>query len=143
MHLFVFENGEQRFGAGQQRVRRIVERRVRDVVDERGIAGVAELAHGRAIGPIVAPVACREVERPRIDAALEEQLESRVDRRAVECAFVQHEVRERGEMTLVEHERMAERNRGIVICRRRDRGEEGGASRATAPVAVDERGAVE
>jgi hypothetical protein len=107
MHLLVFEDREECFGAGQQRVGRIVERRVRDIVDQRGVAGGSETAHGGALRPVAAPVAPGQIERPRIDAALEKLLEPRVDRRPAQRALVQYEGGERRQVAFVEHERMA------------------------------------
>ena len=144
MHLFVLEDGEERLGTDEHRIRRIVERRVRDVVDQRGVARFAESgARPARSGQSVRRCLLGRVDRARIDAAFEKQLELRVDLLAVQRAFVQHEIGEARQMAVVEHERMAQRNRRFVVCGRRDRGEERRAARAAGAIAVDECGPVE
>jgi hypothetical protein len=77
---------------------------------------VASSGKGRnpaAIRPLVI-VASRLVSVCRIDAALEETLESGIDRRLAEPALVEGEKAERRNVTFVERKRMAQRNRPFV-----------------------------
>ena len=141
VHRLVLEDGEDRLGAIEQRVPRLVDVAARDGVEHTPIRLVGELAHDVAPRPFERRRAGDDIRG--IDPTGEEPLERRVDARASEPFLDERVETERRQMAVVEHDRVAQRDRLAVVGRLIQKIEEAPGTVAVASVPRRERETVE
>jgi hypothetical protein len=143
MHELVLEDGIRRLRADQTRNARIFDFCGLQCAHHAFVAEGGKRRNRSPIGPVGAAVEPRLVERAGIDAALEEPLECRVDRRFAERPRVEREEAERRNMAFIECKRMAQRDRAIVERRVVDEGEELRRALAVTAIALEKVRAIE
>ena len=116
VHRLVFENGVHGLGAIEERMARLFDRRGQQRVEYSTVRLGRECPHFSARRP---RERCRRPIVLRIDAAREQALEIRVDASLTQRPLDERVEVERGEVAFVEHDRMTERNRPLVIGVRR------------------------
>ena len=115
MHRLVLEDGEHRLSLVQQRMPGLIERRIRKRVEDERITVGGEPPHLISRRPLDALTpACRCVVF-RIDAAREQPLETFVNARTAEPLLHERVDAKGGQVPLVEHNRVTERNGTGVV----------------------------
>ena len=123
VHFLVLEDGVRGFGAHEPRVGRVVERGVGVALGDRRVAGRGEGVNRRAARPCGALVLGCDCRITRIDTAVEQLLQLGVDRRPAERVADQRDEGKAGDVPIVEHERVPQRQRRVLVRFRSDRRE--------------------
>ena len=120
VHRLVLEDGEHRLGVVQQRMPGLIERRIRERVEDERIAVLGEPPDLLSSRPAGALTAARRRLVFRIDAAREQPLETFVNARTTEPLLHERVDAEGRKVSLIEHDRMTERNGTRVVGLRPD-----------------------
>ena len=116
VHRFVLEDAQRRFTAMEQGIIRLIDIVVRQRIQHLLVGPGGKRLDLLASRPLGIRRGLRRGSRLfRIDAACEQRLEAGVDARATEPAFHERVETEGGEMPLIEHDRLAERDRPDVV----------------------------
>ena len=140
MHRFMFENGVRRFRAVEQGVSRLLDVGVGQRREHAAVGFLGKPPDLFSRRPSLARVrVTSRVGFVRVDAAREQRLEMRIDARLAEPALHQRVEAESRQVSFVEHQRMAERDRPRVVGLVPDEIEEHLRSLAIPCVPVEER----
>ena len=142
MHHLMLQDRVNGEPVGEPRVVRAVEIRRRERVLDAAVRLRGVAADGAALRPSV-PAPIRFGRLIRIDAAFEELLELRVDSGQSERALDERVDVERGQMPLVEADRVAQVDRTVVVRLRREEPEDLLASPPVAPEPLRRGGAID
>ena len=116
VHRLVLEDAQRRFTTVEQGIVRLIDVIVRQRIQHLLVGPGGKRLDLLASGPLGIRRGLRRGSRLfRIDATGEERLEVGVDARVAEPAFHERVETEGGEMPLIEHDRLAERDRPDVV----------------------------
>jgi hypothetical protein len=115
VHLLVLDDGPDRLRVAQQRMIVAHHIGIRDGVLDARVGGIGVREHGVPAGPRGIATGDRGGLLVRIDAAREDRLEVLVDARVPETLLDQRVDGEAGQVALVEHDRIAQRDRLVEV----------------------------
>jgi hypothetical protein len=135
VHRLVFEDGEDRFGAIEERMPGLLDVRLRDRIDDLPVCLGSKLFDHGAVGPDSLVAFDRLF---RIDAAGEQRLEPGIDARTAEPPLDERVETKGGQVSFVKDDGMPQRDRLLVVRIVREQIEERAGARAIAAIPAEQ-----